>query len=290
MNEMKISVIIPAYNHARWLPKCIESVLNQTLKPHEIIVVDDGSTDNTAEIIAKYPVRYIRQENAGCPAARNRALREATGDWIAIVDADDYWLPQKLELQARAIRNEALCYCGVTRLYKDGHTEEAEFYDTGQIKSALRHKSALYPSALLIRKDAITQVGGFNEQIAAGEDWEICLKLSRIFDFVGIREPLVIYNVTEAGMTANPTLIINSLEQIVSAASAHLPPIRRFIESHRLRSERLTLVAVTFRQKGDSKNCLRYACRAFLQWPSLFYDKAAKVALIELGKILFGAA
>src|SRR6185295_19151753 len=95
---MKISVIIPAYNQARWLPECIESALQQTLTAHEIIVVDDGSTDDTREVVSRYPVRHIYQKNAGVSAARNRGIQEATGEWIALLDGDDYWLPRKLEL------------------------------------------------------------------------------------------------------------------------------------------------------------------------------------------------
>jgi hypothetical protein len=147
----------------------------------------------------------------------------------------------------------------------------------------------MYPSALLIRKDVLTQIGGFNENMPAAEDWEACLKLSRVCDFVGIPEKLVMYRVTGTGLTANPLVILNSLEQIVSAATDDLPSFRRFIESHRLRCERMILVATTYRQNGDSKNCLRYAFRAFTYWPSPFYGNAVKVFLLELRNVLLGA-
>jgi glycosyltransferase involved in cell wall biosynthesis len=93
-----VSVVIPAYNAASVLPRAIESVLGQTSRPEEVIVVDDGSTDNTAQVATQYgpSITYIRQDNAGASAARNRGIAEATGEWIAFLDSDDEWLPPKL--------------------------------------------------------------------------------------------------------------------------------------------------------------------------------------------------
>jgi len=96
-----VTVVIPAYNRAEWLPISVGSVLAQTVQPLEVLIVDDGSTDNTAEVCAGFPapVRYIRQPNAGVSAARNRGMREARGDFIALLDSDDLWEPAKLEVQ-----------------------------------------------------------------------------------------------------------------------------------------------------------------------------------------------
>lgn len=101
----QVSVVIPTYNRSELLKLTIESILAQTLRPLEIIIVDDGSTDDTAEVCARFgaPVRYIRQENGGVSAARNNALRAANGDWIAFCDSDDLWMYNKLELQLAAI-------------------------------------------------------------------------------------------------------------------------------------------------------------------------------------------
>ncbi len=101
-DERFVSVIIPAYNEAGRIAAGIESVLAQTRAPAEILVIDDGSTDATAAIAARYPVRVIRQRNAGISAARNRGFREATGSWIALLDADDLWLPERLASLERA--------------------------------------------------------------------------------------------------------------------------------------------------------------------------------------------
>src|SRR5689334_22859965 len=104
MAAMRVSAIIPCYNYGKYLARAIDSILAQTYAVSEIIVVDDGSSDNTREVATSYGgcVRYIYQQNAGRAAARNHGIREATGDWIALLDADDWWLPQKIELQVTA--------------------------------------------------------------------------------------------------------------------------------------------------------------------------------------------
>src|SRR5712675_1199611 len=98
---MRVSVIIPTYNSGRLVVEAVESALAQTLAPAEILVVDDGSTDDTRDRLAKFgpPVSYIHQENQGVAAARNRGIRAATGDLVAFLDADDVWHPKKLERQ-----------------------------------------------------------------------------------------------------------------------------------------------------------------------------------------------
>src|SRR6266849_1163735 len=102
---MKISVVIPAYNAVPYLKETIESALSQSYAPHEIIVVDDGSTDGTADIVRSFgsQVRLLQHTNRGPSASRNRGIEEATRDWIALVDADDLFLPDKLLLQVRAV-------------------------------------------------------------------------------------------------------------------------------------------------------------------------------------------
>ncbi len=284
---MKISVVIPTYNHAHWLPQSIESALHQTLEPHEVIVVDDGSTDNTKEIVSRYPVKYIYHDNSGLSATRNRGIQEANCDWIALLDADDYWLPQKLELQAAAIANEGFCYCATTRFFPDGHTEEAEFIDAPRAVTILRHHNFIDPSAVLARKELFLQVGGFNTNMPAGEDWEMWLKLSRVCDFVGIPDRLLMYRVAGTGMSANPELFLRSMEDIIVAGTSDLPPVQRFIEARRMRCVRLVQVGIKYRDKGDYYNARRCAWKAFKSWPSPFYDRSFKFLVLELRRLTF---
>ena len=115
---MKISVIIPTYNRKHTLNRAIHSVLSQTSKPREIIAVDDGSTDGTKNWLAKmYPaIRYIHQSNSGVSGARNVGIKTAQGDWLAFLDSDDEWLPQKLECQVAAVKeNTDSLFCHTTK-------------------------------------------------------------------------------------------------------------------------------------------------------------------------------
>jgi glycosyltransferase involved in cell wall biosynthesis len=285
---MNISVVIPAYNHAHWLPESIESALNQTLPPHEILVIDDGSKDNTREVVARYPVRYVYQENAGLSAARNKGIEVATGDWIALLDSDDIWLPRKLELQAAAIRDEGFCYCATTRFYPDGHTEDGEIFAGDRAMSVLRHHNFIDPSSALIRRDTLIRVGGFNRNMPAGEDWEMWLRLARVCKFVGVPERLLRYRATANSMSSDPEIHLRSMEYIVAAGTAGLPPLRRFIAARRMRSVRNAMIAVKYREKKDYASTLRFALRGLAQWPSPFYDRSFKIALLELRRLLFG--
>jgi glycosyltransferase involved in cell wall biosynthesis len=105
MKRPSVSVIVPAYNRASWLPDTVRSILQQTHPPAEVIIVDDGSTDDTEAVCARFPapVRYVRQDNAGAATARNRGMLEATGEWFAFLDSDDLWAPNKLAVQLAAV-------------------------------------------------------------------------------------------------------------------------------------------------------------------------------------------
>src|SRR3990170_3473675 len=121
----KVSVIIPAYNSARFLPEAIESVLAQTYKDYGIIVIDDGSTDNTKETLEPYfdKIKYIYQQNQGAASARNTAIRHSQGEYIAFLDADDVWLPEKLHIQVEYLNNNpgiAMVYSPSVTISEDG--------------------------------------------------------------------------------------------------------------------------------------------------------------------------
>jgi glycosyltransferase involved in cell wall biosynthesis len=156
----KITVAIPAYNAEPYLREALDSVLAQTCKPHEIIVVNDGSHDRTEEIALSYgsSIRYIKQENQGLSGARNTAIREASGDWIALFDSDDVMLPEKLERQTRVIEenpNLMLVYSAFTYLYENGSTYEMAAFPARKLWPALRYRTPILPSTSVIRRSAL---------------------------------------------------------------------------------------------------------------------------------------
>lgn len=175
MDTSLISVIIPTYNRGHYIVEAVESVLSQTFSPLEIIVVDDGSTDNTIDVLAPYVERlaYIRQENRGIGAARNLGVARSTSEFIAFLDDDDLWLPDKLRLQMNAYRQAPdldAVYCHVEQFISPELSAGAA--------ARLRHlagkvQPAPISCAMLVRRVAFLRVGPFDEalNIAVDMDW-----------------------------------------------------------------------------------------------------------------------
>src|SRR5208337_4910913 len=146
-----ISVVIPAYNAERFLPRCFKSVFAQTLKPEEVIVVDDGSTDNTAAVAAALGATVVSQANSGVAAARNLGISHASGEWIALLDADDLWAPDKLERQVALIRPETvLVYTGIRFFDDHGIRSEQLAFDPAAARKMLRYRNPITPSTVLL--------------------------------------------------------------------------------------------------------------------------------------------
>jgi len=170
-----VSVLIPAYNAAGCVSRAIESALAQTLPALEILVVDDGSADDTAHVVAGYgsPVRLLRQANAGPAAARNHAAREARGEWLALLDADDAWLPRKLERQLPFTGDERV---GVVHCWGPPGGGQAPDQITFE---SLWERNCIVNSSALVRRAAFQAVGGFDEDRAliSVEDYNLWLRL-----------------------------------------------------------------------------------------------------------------
>lgn len=181
---MRISVVIPTYNRKTPLERALNSVFSQTLEPLEVIVVDDGSSDGSADLVRRtFPqATYIYQENAGVSAARNTAIRLANGEWLAFLDSDDEWLPGKLEAQSQAIQEQAEC-----RLC---HTEEIWIRNGTRVNAMKKHSKrgghiyqhclplcAISPSSAMIRADLFKDIGLFDETLPACEDYDLWLRI-----------------------------------------------------------------------------------------------------------------
>ncbi len=158
MSRPRVSVIIPVFNGASFLRQAIESALAQSFPPDEVIVIDDGSTDDSLEVASSLPVLCIHQPHAGVSAARNAAIERANGDLLAFLDSDDVWVPQKLALQLNASISGAYVTCQV-QTFSDGCPPAAD-YQPGQF----------VPSSWLVPKDVWLRVGPFREDLSLGED------------------------------------------------------------------------------------------------------------------------
>jgi glycosyltransferase involved in cell wall biosynthesis len=207
-----VSVIIPSYNCELYIAETLESILNQTFKDIEIIVVDDGSTDKTRQIVTSYgaPVRLVTQTNVGVCAARNRGIGEAAGQYVCFMDHDDYWLPDKLALQLEQMQRHpeaGLVYStfawwnpapdGVfpnPDSYKDESTGAAideEF--SGWIYHLLLLDCWVLTSSALIRVEVFDKCGVFDESLPYSEDWDLWLRIAREYPFIKLKKALTLY-------------------------------------------------------------------------------------------------
>jgi glycosyltransferase involved in cell wall biosynthesis len=269
----KISVVIPAYNAARFLPRCLQSVFAQTLKPDEVIVVDDGSTDNTAAVAAELGARVISHKNSGVSATKNAGIRNASGEWIALLDADDMWAPEKLERQIASIQpNTVLVYTG-TRIFDDnGVRGEARGIDATSAKKMPRYRNLISNSSVLVRRRTITQGGGFREDISDSEDWEMWFRLQRLGQFEVVSDPLTDYYVYPNSLSANPEKMLQALDRFINTTLlADVSGIDRWAWRHRIRAVQLCSAGLIARDNG-LKSELRYLFQSLCAWPSPFWE------------------
>ena len=195
---ISISVIIPTYNRAHLLPRCLDSVIAQKLRSHEIIVVDDGSTDSTRDLVRRnYPgIKLISQENRGVSAARNAGIGAAQGDWLAFLDSDDAWLPGKLGRQAQTVLDNP----DVNII----HTDEIWIRNGVRVNPHLKHRKyggsifrrclplcVISPSSVMIHRRVFDRVGLFDETLPVCEDYDLWLRICALMPVAFVPEPLI---------------------------------------------------------------------------------------------------
>ena len=196
---MNISVVIPTYNRVELLKRSIDSVINQTIKPFEIIIVDDGSNDGTEAMVKKKydSLKLIKQKNKGASAARNSGIKASSGEWICFLDSDDEWKNDKLEKQITAVANNSD--------YKFFHSNEIWIKNGKRINQKKKHKKyggdifkkcldmcRISPSSVLIDKSIFEEIGFFNENLVVCEDYELWLRICDQYKVFFIDEPLII--------------------------------------------------------------------------------------------------
>ena len=192
---MTVSVIIPTYNRITLLPRAIDSVLMQGMPDVEVIVVDDGSTDGTEQCVYENysDVRYVKQPNLGVSAARNIAIKQAKGEWIALLDSDDEWLEGKLTAQLSELNKTEVKVC---------HTQEIWVRNGVRVNQMDKHKKsggyifnnclplcAMSPSSIVIHKDVFDDVGLFDESLPACEDYDLWLRISALYEVAYLEQP-----------------------------------------------------------------------------------------------------
>jgi glycosyltransferase involved in cell wall biosynthesis len=218
MHDAKVSVVITCYKYAHYLPLAMDSVLRQTHRNVEVIMVNDGSPDNTDEVMQRYlsdpRVVYIKQANAGQAVAKNNGIARATGDFIAFLDADDIWADDKLEKQLPLFANPevGVVYCRVSYMDENGqpYALEARELMEPQRGWIVQHlfKDNLIPfCAAVVRRECFDTVGVMDTSFRMGIDWDLWLRMSVKYQFDYVDEPLLRYRVGHSGQMSKNFLV-----------------------------------------------------------------------------------
>lgn len=281
-----VSVIIPTLNCARFLPAALESAFAQTWRDVEVIVVDDGSTDNTDAVIQPYlpRVQYLRGDGRGPSAARNLGMRAARGEIFAFLDADDRWLPEKLERQVARFADPkvGLCYADCWREYEDGRPrhrvlESRPLAAEGWCLGELIQSGFIFLNTAVLRRACADDVGWWDESFITHEDREFWLRIARRWKLALVREPLGIYFQRSGSLTSREDLLSLNEARLWEKVLLDPPPdrtariaaeraltrayVRRatFLRSAGRRSEARSLLARAFRRDWRRADAWREA-------------------------------
>lgn len=243
LDAAPISVVIPAYNASAYLRTTLESVFAQSMQPHEVIVVNDGSTDDTVAIAESFGATVISLENHGPSAARNAGTQAAGSEFIAYLDADDIWAPEKLALQLAALRDyskPAFSFTDFRRFDSFGvhrarsglrahpafrrtvgiHHDRTAIVISADPKRPVLRDMYFLPSSVLVRRDDVLAVGGFDESLRAGEDHEFFLRLFARIPALAVMRPLLFYRRHALQLSASPIAVSLREFEIVSRVTA----------------------------------------------------------------------
>ena len=276
-NGNSIAVIIPTYNSINYLRETLESVLKQTLSPDEILVNDDGSKDGTPDLAESFgpPVRVFRRANQRQAASRNYAASQTNCEWLAFLDHDDLWVPNKLELQMEELnRNPAadLCYSGrLTFEEHNGKVRHGAVYEVppaDHIRKALFKNTTFLPGSVVIRRSTYLAAGGFNPDYKFVEDWELWLRLLHAnAQFAACNRPLLLTRHHAHNLSNNALAALEEQKEIYRRlVLPHLPRYSRWITHQRSQSRQETVAAMILRQHGDPRH-LAVLGKAILRYP-----------------------
>jgi len=241
MNPL-ISVIIPAYNRAHLIEEAVNSVLNQTYQDFEILIIDDGSSDNTKQVVENFKdqrIRYIYQNNAGPSAARNNGIKNAEGEYIAFLDSDDLWAAEKLSRQFEIIRSNTGINLGIISCNAEGITfdnkilyrrvcsaeNSAEF-----IKGFFENPDSVISGtpAFIVKKECFEKVGYFDENLISLEDWDMWFRVCLEYEFRCVNEVLTYFRTHNSLSVETP---------IKKAKDSYLRLLDKIFSSEKLPSE-----------------------------------------------------
>lgn len=281
---MLISVIVPTYNYAPYIGEAVSSALNQGLSGVEVIVVNDGSTDHTKEVIKPYlsRIRLIDQSNKGVSAARNNGIANSSGEFIAFLDADDRWMPEKLKKQLEHIRGKTeigMVHTGATFIDNQGNAREAHISDFPKHPSGSGFEglflggNGICTSSILVRRSCLEECGFFNERMSYAEDYDLWLRIATKYQIGFVDEPLVNYRIhCNASVVPNPdhsASLLTLLRRILKDFPDNAVLIGQ--DKVRMRLFRLTYkIFRLYKENGNRSKAASYMLLALKMNPLLF--------------------
>ena len=276
-NSPKVSIILPTYNRAHIIEKAIQSVLNQTYQDFEIIIIDDGSKDDTEKIIRGFQekdkrIKYIRfEENKGAAAARNAGIKMSKGEYITFQDSDDEWVIDKLEKQMKIIETSSeniVVYCGFWRIDGDEKTYIPDINISnreGNIHKELLKGNFVDTPSILLPKKNLEKIGMFDENLLRLQDWDLSIRLSKYYNFKLIDEPLYISYLLSDSISANDETFIPSIRIILFK---YLDKINKdFKKNRKTWSIKLNSIAKYYLDNNDIKKARQLYCLAIKSYP-----------------------
>lgn len=213
LDKPLVSVVMATYNMSSYLPLAVRSVLDQTYKNIELLIVDDGSTDDTEKVVEPFlhdsRVKYMVQENKGQAAAKNFGVHKSTGEYVAFLDADDLWMPEKLDLQIPLFFNSKTVGVVYARLiYIDDTGNSLAMFDNdkifrGQVSGPMLIRNFIPFGTSVVKRECFERLGGFKETIRMGIDYDLWLRFSTRYEFDYVDRPLLYYRVWSGQMSSN---------------------------------------------------------------------------------------
>lgn len=277
-----ITVVIPTYNAAPYLRRALESVFNQTHPPREVVVVDDGSTDDTAAVISDYTSRvtYLLQSNAGPSVARNRGVSGATSMWVAFLDADDFWEVDKLKKQLDALARKpkaVLSYSDFTVRYGDGRERRVLTCPPDKLMPTIRFRCPFGPPMVLVSRSAFLRVGGFDPSLRNGEDWDLWVRFALMYGadgFAYVPESLTSVCVAPGSLSQRTHDQFRQCRSLVEhRLLAGLRGTERYVWRRKILARMYRDLAVALREEGATDH-LHHMLASLWLWP--FPDDAVQ--------------
>jgi glycosyltransferase involved in cell wall biosynthesis len=289
---VKVSVIIPTYNYAHFVREAVESVLNQSYKAHEIIVIDDGSTDDTAQVLGPFVrdgrIRYHAQSNGGLCRARNAGFALATGDAFALCDSDDAWHPEKLARQVAYVEAHPECGLVGTASFSQEPLRWSELGDMAASELPLEAhltRTRFCPSSALFRRTVWETIGGFDPQAAGTSDRDYWIRCAAHCCITRLDAPLTFYRIHRGSMTTTKVdSMIASEQAVLDKAFTSIPALRgrTLLRRRAYAMAHLSAAYTLWRDAGRPRVALSEFIRSQWSWPLPLSRADTKASMYRL--------